>query len=358
MLPGMNAQQPIPFRPDVNARHAANMRSLTRAMIAIASRTFEIDPHTSARPSVESVLKRKGWKDDRLAATLTRAVSTPATTAATGWAIELTQAAQALLAALIPQSAGAQFLDAGHNLSFDGAATVMMPSLSGGAATWIAENAAIRVINFLSAAPTLSPHKVAAICVLTQEMISSGNAETIVRQALVDACASAIDSALLSTTAASSAQPGGLLVGATGVAASTVSDLLDAMGSDLANLVQAIAPYAGNGSVMFAAAPQQAVRAALFTNSPYPVLMSAALSPGSVICAATNALASIIEPPTIEIGFDASLHMEDSTPLTPASSPSKSMPQIGGVALKIRLPITWAARDARAVSYLTGTTKW
>jgi hypothetical protein len=109
---------------------------------------------------------------------------------------------------------------------------------------------------------------------------------------------------------------------------------------------------------MYVASPAQAVRAALFTNLPYPVLMSSALAAGSVICAATNALASVVEPPAIDASPDAGIHLEDASPLTPASSPSKSMYQIGGVALKIRLPISWVVRDARAVSYLTGTTKW
>jgi hypothetical protein len=260
--------------------------------------------------------------------------------------------------ALIPQSAGAQFLANGHGLGFDNAASIMVPALSGGAAGWTGEGGAIRVVNFLSNAPTMSPRKLAAITVLTQEMVSSSNAEELVRTALVDACASAIDGALFSSTAASAAQPAGLLVGATGVAASSSTDKLDAMGDDLGALAAAVAGYAGNGSIMYAAAPQRAVRAALYTNSPYQVLMSSALAAGSVICAATNALASVVEPPAIEAGFDASLHFDDTNPLTPVSSPSKSMNQSDGVALKIRLPMTWCVRDALAVSYLTGTTKW
>jgi hypothetical protein len=350
--------QGIPFRPDPGALHASHMRSLTRGVIAVASRLFETD-RNGGKPSTDFVLKRRNWGDDRLAGMwATRATSSPAMTSVAGWAQELAQMTRALLAHLTPQSAGAQFLSNGHSLSFDGAASIMVPALSGGAAAWISENSAIRVVNFLSSAPTLSPRKLAASAVLTQEMIASSNAEQLVKTALTDACASAIDSALFSSTAASATQPAGLLVGATGVAASSSADKLDSMGDDLSNLAQAVASYAGNGSIMYAAAPAQAVRAALYTNSPFPILMSSALSPGVVICAATNALASVIEPPTIDAGFDASLHLDDSAPQTPASSPSKSMFQTGGVALKIRLPISWITRNAAAVAYLTGTTKW
>jgi hypothetical protein len=349
---------PIPLRLDRNALGASHMRSLTRAVVALASRFYETDRSSGGKPSVESILKRKGWSDDRLATTLTRASSSPAMTTQSGWAQELAPIGQALLASLTPLSAGAQLLAQGHNLTFDGAAGIKVPGLSGGAANWLGEGSAIRVVNFLSSAPTLSPHKLAAIATLTLEMVTAGNAEQMVRVALLDSCASAIDTALFSNAAADASRPAGLLNGATGVAASTSTDLLDAMGTDFANLVQAIAPYAGSGSVAFAAAPAQAMRAALFTNSPYPVLMSAALSPGTVIAIATNAVASAIEPPEIDVGAHPGLHMEDSNPQTPASSPSKSMYQIGGIALKVRLPISWCARDARAVAYLTGSTKW
>jgi hypothetical protein len=348
----------IPFRADRNALHASHMRSLTRGVIAVASRQFETD-RNGGKASTDQILKRRNWGDDRLAGMwATRATTSPAMTTTTGWAAELAQMTQALLAHLTPQSAGAQFLANGHSLSFDGAASIMVPSLSGGAAAWISENTAIRVVNFLSSAPTLTPHKLAASSVLTQEMIASSNAEDLVKTALVDACASAIDSALFSATAASAAQPAGILVGATGVAASAATDKLDAMGDDLGTLAAMVATYAGNGSIMYAAAPQQAVRARLYTNSPYPVLMSSALAAGSVVCAATNALASVVELPTVDVGYDASLHMEDTNPQTPTSSPSRSLFQTGAIALKIRLPISWITRNAAAVAYLTGSTKW
>jgi hypothetical protein len=358
MVRAMMLDRGIPFRPDPRAANTLAMRSLTRGVIAVASRLFENDSN-GGKASTDLILKRRNWADDRLAGMwATRATTSPAMTTTAGWAAELAQMTQALLAHLTPQSAGAQFLANGHSLSFDGAATIMVPSLSGGAAAWISENTAIRVVNFLSSAPQLQPHKLAASSVLTQEMIAGSNAEELVKTALVDACASAIDTALFSATAGSAAQPAGLLVGATGVAASASTDKLDAMGDDLGALAAAVAPYAGNGSIMYAAAPQQAVRARLYTNSPYPVLMSSALAAGSVICVATNALASVVEVPEIAVGYDASLHLDDTNPQTPTSSPSKSMYQSGGVALKMRLPITWITRNAAAVAYLTGSTKW
>jgi hypothetical protein len=209
-LPTMTPN-PIPLRPDFafarRASHETAMRSLTRASIATASRIFSERDRSGAMPDPEVILRRRGWGDDKLAAMLTRATATPAMTTTTGWAAELATVSQALLDSLTPLSAGAQILSQGHSLTFDDAATIKVPSLSGGAASWLVEGSAIRVVNFLSSAPTLSPHKLAAIAVLTQEMVSSGNAEQFVRQALVDSCASAIDMALFSSTAASASQP-------------------------------------------------------------------------------------------------------------------------------------------------------
>jgi hypothetical protein len=287
-----------------------------------------------------------------------RASVTPAQMTQTGWAAEIAPVGQAILDSLIPLSAGAAVLRQGHNLTFGGAASFKVPSLTGAAANWIGENAAIRVVDFLSAAPTLSPHKLAAIALVTMEMMTAGNAPAFVRQALLDSCATAIDTALFSNTVASAAQPAGLLVGATAVTASTSADAFDAMGSDVGNLIQAVVNYAGNGGVMLVAAAPQAARYAMYSNAPYPMAMSAALSPGSVIAVATNAIASAIEAPAIDVATQPSLHMDDTTPQTPDASPTKDAYQAGAVALKLRLPISWVARNAAAVSCLSGTTKW
>jgi hypothetical protein len=357
---------PIPLRPDYayarrTSREAA-MQSLVRASIATALRVFEKD-RSGGMPSSAEILKRKGWQDDRLAGILTRAASTPAMTTTAGWAAELATVSIALLDALTPMSAAAQLLAQGLNLSFGNAATIKVPALGSGTAAWVVEGNPIRVVQFLTTGPTLAPHKLASISALTMEMLANQNSEAFVRQALIDSTAPALDTAMFSNVAGDASRPAGILVGATSVTASTSTDKFDAMGDDLGALVGAIASYAGNGSVVFVANPAQAMRAAMYADLPFPMLMSAALAAGTVIAVATNALASVVEPVEVDASPATSLHMEDTNPLPLVASPStvaapqRSMFQTSSVALKMHLPVTWVVRNAGAVA-VTQSVKW
>lgn len=351
----MMIERPIPFRPDPSAVNAAAMRSLVRASICESTRIFERST-SGTLPSADAILKRKGWADDRRAGMLTRASVGPAMTTQAGWAQELAQVSIALLESLTPMSAAAQLLAQGLNLSFGGAATIRVPGIGTGQAGWVAEGQPIRALQFLSTGPTLSPHKLASISELTEEMLRNSNAEQMVRTALTGSTAPALDAALFSATAASAAQPAGILVGAISVTASVSTDKFDALGDDLGALVSAIGPYAGNGSVTLIANPMQAVRATLYTGLSFPVLMTSALPVGTVVAVANNALASIVEAPAIDAANATSLHLEDTNPQAIGSaSPAKSMYQTSCVALRIRLPISWVIRNPLAVAVVTST---
>jgi hypothetical protein len=308
------------------AHNEMAMCSLVRASIAQSARIFERD-RNGKMPDPEIILKRRGWGDDRVAGLLIRATSGPAITTQTNWAKELAQVSIALLQALIPMSAGAQLLAQGLNLQFGGAGTILVPGIGSGQAGWVAEGQPIRAVQFSLDGPTLQPHKLASLSALTEEMLRNLNAEAFVRQAMIDSTAPALDAGLFSTTAASAAQPAGLLVGVTPITASTASDRsFDAMGDDLAALVAAIATYAGNGSIAFVASPPQALRAAMFAELPYPMLMSSALPAGTVIAVATNALASVVEPVVIDAAPSTAVHEEDTSPQPIGSvSPARSM---------------------------------
>lgn len=94
-----------------------------------------------------------------------------------------------------------------------------------GAATgyWVGESKAIPITKPDFSSVTLSPLKVAALAVVSNELLrdSSPAAEMLVRDALVSAAAQRIDATFISTTAAAAGvSPAGLLVGVTGTAAS------------------------------------------------------------------------------------------------------------------------------------------
>jgi hypothetical protein len=276
------------------------------------------------------------------------------TTQAT-WAAELVQVAYAFLQILIAQSAGAGVLAAGWNLQFGGAGTILVPGIAPGQAKWIAEGAAIPAVQFLTTGPTLTPRKLASTCAVTEEMLRNLNAEIIIKQALIDSTAPALDAALFSNAAGSASQPAGLLLGAVSVTPSASGDQFDAMGSDVGALVSAIGAYAGNGNVMLIGNAAQAARYRMYSNEPFPMLMSATLAPGTVIAVALNAIASVIEPVTVDAAPATALYEDDTNPTS--TSPTKSMFQAACVGLKMRFPASWCIRNSGAVSYLTNA-KW
>jgi hypothetical protein len=354
MLPGMTAQQPIPFRPDPAALTASRVQSLVHASIAHSARIFERDSK-GAMPDPEIVLKRRGWGDDHTAKLIIRAASGPAMTTQAGWAQELVQVAIAFLQILTPMSAGAQLLAAGLNLQFGGAGTILVPGIAPGQAKWIAEGAAIPAVQFLTTGPTLTPRKLASTCAVTEEMLRNLNAEAFIRQALIDSTAPAIDAALFSNAAATASQPAGLLLGAVTVTPSASGDQFDAMGTDVGALVSAVGAYAGNGNVMLIANAAQAARYRMYSNEPFPMLMSATLAPGTVIAIALNAIASVIEPVAVDAGEATALYEDDANPTS--TSPTKSLWQASCVGLKVRLPASWCVRASGAVSVVSGC-KW
>lgn len=325
--------------------------SLTRAAIALSDHIFD------GRRNVGELLKARAWGEDRTASLLTRAAVTPAALSQAGWAAELGQVSKAFLQLLTPMSAAAQLLDMCQTLSFAGAAKISLPNITPGNATWVAEGAPIRVLTL----PTLIgqlvfPSKLAAIIELTREMMDSSNIEAIVRQALIDSTAASLDSYLFDATAAvPGLRPAGLLVGVTPIAPSVSPSKAEAMDDDVSALVAAIAPVAGNGAVALVASPAQATRLIMrAVDTPGPVLMSAALPAGSVIAVATNSLVCALEPTQIDTAKSAVLHREDTSPQAPPASPLASLFQTDCVALRLRLPVTWALRDSRAVASVTG----
>jgi hypothetical protein len=118
---------PIPLRPDPSALRTRAVRSISRATIAAAAHKLD-----SNRP--------RQWRDDPDVEFILRAATSPTSlTSAPVLAPVTTQ----FLASLQPLSAGAQLLDMGIGLSFDGTGSISLPTLSNIYADWVAELAAI-----------------------------------------------------------------------------------------------------------------------------------------------------------------------------------------------------------------------
>ena len=128
-----------------------------------------------------------------------------------------------------------------------------------------------------------------------------------------------------------------------------------------------MASIAGNGPIVFVASPNQAVSLRIMPAGPlgYEVLSSGALSAGTVMAVAANALASAVDAaPTIESSSEAVLHYDDALPAaigTPGSpnvvaAPAKSSFPRDLIGLRLIFDVSWTLRAAGAVAWLTGAT--
>jgi hypothetical protein len=315
-----------------------------------------------ARLPVATVAERH-WPSDRLL----RAAVAPAMTQVPGWAAELAPRMVAdQLDALGPMSAGAELLKRGLVINFDGYGSATVPGFtaSGANAGFVAEGAPIPVRQLPAAGPTMLPYKLAAIAVLTREMIESSNAEALINDALARSEGLALDAALFDASAATAARPAGLRNGIAALTPSNNADPYAAFLEDMASLANAVSTVAGNGPIVIIAnAGRIATTQIRFVGQATNliVLGSSALA-NDMIAVAPNALAAALSPePDVETVSAGTLHMSD----TPApivnggapASPGRSMFQTDSVAVKVRWPVSWALRSAAAVAWLTPTWK-
>jgi hypothetical protein len=200
------------------------------------------------------------------------------------------------------------------------------------------------------------------ITTVTDEMLRNPNAETLIRQALVESCGPTLDKVLFSNAAATAAAPAGLLNGIAGLTpASGASGKDQIIVDDLQAMTLAIAPVAGNGNVVVVASPDAAVALRLrVLREDVPILVSASLAPKTVIMIATAAVVSAMEgAPQVEASPHTALHRETNPqPIVNDSGtvavPVGSVYQTGQLALKLRWPMSWALRSSNGLAWIQG----
>jgi hypothetical protein len=271
------------------------------------------------------------------------------------------------LAALGPQSAGAELLQRGLQLSFAGAAAISLPSFTAdqNAVAFVAEGAPIPVRQFAISTPVpqLVPRKLALMASLTQEMLDSSNAEQFVRDVMLRDCALGLDKFLFDSSAGDDVRPPGLRNGIAASTASVSTDLYEALIQDVATLVSVVSQVGSD--IVLVTAPARAIVARLRARGELPpILGSAAISADDMIAIAVDGLASATDTaPEISASHEAAAHM-DTTPAelvavgTPnvVAAPIASVFQTGRILLKLRFSADWVLRDPRAVAWLT--TRW
>jgi len=107
--------------------------------------------------------------------------------------------------------------------------------------------------------------------VLTHEMITGGNAETVMETVLRENIGASLDAVFFTNAAASpGVSPPGILNSAISVTASPSGQ--NPMAADIGKLAAALAPVSGNGQMVLVAAPSQAAMGRAVLVDPPPIL--------------------------------------------------------------------------------------
>jgi HK97 family phage major capsid protein len=274
--------QPDSLAPDPGAIRSASVTALMRACAAAMAAAFD------KSTTVDDVFRHR-WPHDRDAARLleTRAAVSPTTTAS--FSALMSRTIADFLDSLTPASAGAALLGQGLQLTFGSNVSISVPAFVAAAANvgWVDEGAPVpvRQLNVLGG-PMLQPDKLAALCALSNEMLSGSNAEVLVRDALTQSAALALDTALLDANASTSARPAGLRYGISTLTASVLTDRTEAMLADIATVAGGVAP-AGNAPIVLIAGPVRAMTLRLRAPRELPVTMLATSAVGRSDCGRT-----------------------------------------------------------------------
>jgi HK97 family phage prohead protease/HK97 family phage major capsid protein len=344
------------------------------------------------RKNVDQVRKAIYGDDEPTRAMLEysmKAATAPAMTTVAGWAQELVQTLYAsIMETLHPKTVFPRLSAYGLTMSFGRAGKISIPTRSltpSIAGSFVGEGLPIPVRQGQFTSQILTPKKMAVITTWTREIDehSVPAIEALLRDAIQEDTGVSLDTILLDTGAATTVRPAGILNG--------VSGLTPTAGGGFAALVGDIKQISGalltatKGHVrnpVWLMNPQQVMSAGL-TAAPgvgafpfqdqinagnlqgWPIIDSGTVPLGRVIALDAADFVSVGgEAPRFELSDQATLHLEDTTPLdigTPGApatvaAPVKSMWQTDSIALRLILPINWTVRRAGVVAYVDGVT--
>ena len=200
---------------------------------------------------------------------------------------------------------------------------------------------------------------------------TSGQIETIVREAIVEDTSQTIDSILLGAAAGDAVTPGGLLNGVTPTAsAGTTSDNIIA---DIKALYEAFNTSDSQRALVLIMHPNRRLGVQTSTNAlgqqPFsaevaggnllgtPIISSCNVPADSVVAVNTYEFASAGGAPGFSVSQTATLHMEDTSPApigdTTVADPLRSLFQTDTTGLRMIMPVTWAMRRDAMVAALS-----
>jgi HK97 family phage prohead protease/HK97 family phage major capsid protein len=316
-----------------------------------------------------------------------RAASAPAMTTVTGWAAELAHTTYAdQMPLLMPNAIMTRLATRGLPLSFGSAGRIVIPTRSRTpslAGSFVGEGMAIPVRQGAFTSQTLTPKKMAVITTWTKEMDehSIPAIEGILRDSIQVDTTVAIDSVLIDANPATVIRPAGLLNGVAAIPA-TSGGGIPALVGDLVGVIGAIstATYGNVRSPVWLVNQTDMLRAGLLsaantgifpfrdeikagTLATIPYIDSANVpSKTMILVDAADFVVVGGDAPRMEMSDQATLHMEDTTPLELVASPStvaapqRSLFQTDSLALRMVLPLNWLQRRAGTVAWVQNVT--
>jgi HK97 family phage prohead protease len=319
---------------------------------------------------------------------LVRAASAPAMTNVTGWAAELVHQIYAdLMPALFPKAIYTRLTGYGLSLGFGRAGKIVIPTRSRTptiAGSFVGEGNPIPVRQGAFTSQTMTPKKMAVITTWTREMdeYSTPAIEGLLRQAIQEDTSISLDTVLMDSGPATAIRPAGLMNGITPVTATTGGGIAAVVG-DIQKVTDALITslYGNLRSPVWLVNPIQINHLKLIMNSfgefpfkaevnagninGYPYIDSGTVPAGTMILIdAADFVSMAGDDPRFEVSDQATLHMEDTTPLPlvdvgspgAVASPQRSLWQTDSLALRLILPTNWMIRRTGTVAAVSSVT--
>lgn len=331
------------------------------------------------KKSIDRVLDER-YPGHEATAIVAKADQTIGTTTVSGWASELVQTVnQGFLQALTGVSIYPRLRDRGVGLSFDGVGTIKLPRRTAGGAGggFVAEGSPIRVGRITTAAAELTPKKMGVIVPFSRELAkrSTPAIESIVRQAILEDTAAVLDAALLDATAASTARPAGLLNGVAATATGYGGGDHVAVKEDFKALLAPFITANAADNITVIMNPAQGLSIAMMdgpdNNSGWfsgisgrvNIVESTYATAGRLIAIRNSDFYTAIgDAPDFDISEQATIHMEDTTPLEIVSGtgpttadPVRSLWQTGTIGVRMLTDISWVMGRPSMVAWINGT---
>lgn len=333
--------------------------------------------------NVADVLREEFADDMHLSgymqAIVAKAASNPAMTTVPAWAGALVQDTWTEFLELLQQVSVYAALSriSGGNFNFDGKGRIIVPSrdTSGKnlAGDFIGEGEPIPVKQGVLTSTPLTPKKLAVITSFTREMAraTSGQIQTYVRQWIVEDTAKVLDTRLLDDQAATAVRPAGLLYNVTPIAG-TGPDLVNIV-ADLRSIMSALIVNGVGMRLVWLMNPTDALGLGLMTNAAgsfvfgpelesdrllrQNVIISNNVPAGKLILMDASAFVTASDAtPEFMVSEEATLHMEDTTPLPinngTAASPVRSLFQTATIAVRMIQEMNWTLSRPNSIAVL------